>query len=88
MASALFPFLYLPICAFFHFHFPHLFSHPQTPRRLLSDDMKESGMLPVLARCARAFNPKLQPRAHAVDVIMVRDLCVLICPFLNVSGRF
>lgn len=39
--------------------------------RLLHDDMKESGLLPVLARQCRAFNPKYQPRSHAVDVLQV-----------------
>lgn len=34
-------------------------------RRLLHDDLKESGLLPVLVRLIRSFSHKHQPRSHA-----------------------
>ncbi|PSC68202.1 calcium-translocating P-type PMCA-type [Micractinium conductrix] len=38
-------------------------------RRLLHDDLKESGLLPVLARLIKGYNFRFQPRWHAVDLI-------------------
>ncbi|KAL4422339.1 hypothetical protein ABPG75_008536 [Micractinium tetrahymenae] len=38
-------------------------------RRLLHDDLKESGLLPVLARLIKGYNFRFQPRSHAVDLI-------------------
>ena len=52
-------------------YLPHC-SHLPSPNRLLHDDMKESGLLPVLGRLMRDFNPKTQPRSHAADVLLVR----------------
>ena len=41
------------------------------PPRLLHDDLKESGLLPVLARLMKAWDPKHQPRSYATDLIQV-----------------
>ncbi|KAK9830387.1 hypothetical protein WJX72_011470 [[Myrmecia] bisecta] len=38
-------------------------------RRLLHDDMKESGLLPVLGRLIKGFHYKFQPRSHAADLV-------------------
>ena len=35
--------------------------------------MKESGLLPVLSRLMRDFNPKKQPRSYAADILQVID---------------
>lgn len=51
-----------------------VFTSPLFCRRLLSDDMKESGLLSVLSRLMRSFNAKLQPRSHAVDIIQVQSI--------------
>ena len=40
--------------------------------------MKESGLLPVLCRVMRDFNPKKQPRSHAADVLQV-CMCASVC---------
>lgn len=41
------------------------------PCSLLHDTEKDSGLLPVLGRAMRGFNPKLQPRSHAADMMQV-----------------
>ncbi|KAK9842310.1 hypothetical protein WJX81_005935 [Elliptochloris bilobata] len=38
-------------------------------RRLLHDDQKESGLLPVLARLIKTFSHKYQPVSHAGDLV-------------------
>ncbi|KAL4855933.1 Protein timeless [Chlorella vulgaris] len=38
-------------------------------RRLLHDDLKESGLLPVLSRLIKGYNFRFQPRSHAVDLV-------------------
>lgn len=38
-------------------------------RRLLHDDMKESGLLPITARLMRSFSAKHEPRDHAVNLV-------------------
>ena len=37
--------------------------------RLLQDDQKESGLLPVLGRLVKAFSHRHQPRSHAGDLV-------------------
>ena len=44
--------------------------------RLLQDDMKESGLLSVLARLMRMFNARVHPRWHAVDIMQVQCICL------------
>ncbi|GIM10270.1 hypothetical protein Vretimale_14060, partial [Volvox reticuliferus] len=39
-------------------------------RRLLHDDMQESGLLPVLSRLMTSFVPSYQPRSYACDLVM------------------
>ena len=38
-------------------------------RRLLHDDQKDSGLLPVLARLVKGFSHRHQPRSHAGDLV-------------------
>ncbi|KAK9804992.1 hypothetical protein WJX73_009460 [Symbiochloris irregularis] len=38
-------------------------------RRLLQDDQRESGLLPVLARLIKGFSHRHQPRSHAGDLV-------------------
>lgn len=37
--------------------------------RLLQDDQKDSGLLPVLARLVKGFSHRHQPRSHAGDLV-------------------
>lgn len=37
-------------------------------RRLLHDDMKDSGLLPLLGRCVRSFQRRRQTRKEALDL--------------------
>jgi timeless len=46
-------------------------------RRLLHDDMRGSGLLPVVARLVRGYNYRFQPRQHAVDLVEV--LHIVLC---------
>ncbi|KAL6773865.1 hypothetical protein ACKKBG_A22810 [Auxenochlorella protothecoides x Auxenochlorella symbiontica] len=38
-------------------------------RRLLHDDQKDSGLLPVLSRLIRGYNYRFQPRSHALELV-------------------
>ncbi|GAX82511.1 hypothetical protein CEUSTIGMA_g9938.t1 [Chlamydomonas eustigma] len=52
-------------------------------RRLLHDDMKESGLLPVLGRLMRDYNPKQQPRQYATDVMQACHVVLKMYDRLN-----
>ena len=67
------------VCVRMYVFTPHPTPSTYPLPRLLHDDMKESGLLPVLCRVMRDFNPKKQPRSHAADVLQVGvewSLCV------------
>ncbi len=51
----------------------HATLSPRGTRRLLHDDMKETGLLPVLCKSAKTFNARQVSHAHAIDIIMVRE---------------
>ena len=59
---------------------------PKLLRRLLHDDLKESGLLPVLARLVKAFNWRHQPRRHAVDLVAAIHVVLRMLQNLNSSG--
>ncbi len=44
--------------------------------RLFQNDLKESGVLPVLSKCAKTFKPKKQAHSYAEDIIVVSSGCV------------
>lgn len=46
-------------------------------RKLLHDDQKDSGLMPVLSRLIRGYNYRFQPRSHAID--LVETLHVVLC---------
>lgn len=54
--------------------------------RLLHDDMKESGLLPVLARQMREYNHRHQPRSHAADLAEAVHIVLRMLDRLNRSG--
>ena len=56
------------------------------PCRLLHDDLKESGLLPVLARLVKGFNWRHQPRRHALDLVAAVHVVLRMLHHLNSSG--
>ncbi|KAL0021485.1 hypothetical protein WJX79_010302 [Trebouxia sp. C0005] len=54
-------------------------------RRLLHDDMKESGLLPVVGRLLKNFNFAYQPRSHAVDLVQALHIILRMLDRLNAS---
>ncbi|GAB4821374.1 hypothetical protein N2152v2_008420 [Parachlorella kessleri] len=52
-------------------------------RRLMHDDLKESGLLPVLSRLIRDYNFRFQPRSHAVDLVETLHIVLGILDRLN-----
>lgn len=54
--------------------------------RLLHDDMKESGLLPVVGRLLKNFNFAYQPRSHAVDLVQALHIILRMLDRLNASG--
>lgn len=56
------------------------------PHRLLHDDMKESGLLPVTGRLLKSFNFAYQPRSHAVDLVLALHVILRMLDRLNTSG--
>ena len=56
------------------------------PYRLLHDDMKESGLLPVTGRLLKSFNFAYQPRSHAVDLVQALHVILRMLDRLNTSG--
>lgn len=54
--------------------------------RLLHDDMKESGLLPVTGRLLKSFNFAYQPRSHAVDLVQALHVILRMLDRLNASG--
>lgn len=56
--------------------------------RLLHDDLKESGLLPVLARLVKAFNYRHQPRRHAADLVSAVHVVLRMLHHLNSSGAY
>ncbi|KAL0032107.1 hypothetical protein WJX77_005423 [Trebouxia sp. C0004] len=54
-------------------------------RRLLHDDMKESGLLPVVGRLLKNFNFGYQPRSHAVDLVQALHIILHMLDRLNAS---
>ena len=55
-------------------------------QRLLHDDLKESGLLPVLARLVKAFNWRHQSRRHATDLVAAVHVVLRMLHHLNSSG--
>lgn len=56
--------------------------------RLLHDDMKESGLLPVTGRLLKSFNFAYQPRSHAVDLVQALHVILRMLDRLNTSGTW
>ena len=54
--------------------------------RLLHDDMKDSGLLPVLARLVKAYSARHSPRAYAVDLVVALHTTLRLLTRLNTSG--
>ncbi|KAL3161372.1 hypothetical protein ABBQ32_010265 [Trebouxia sp. C0010 RCD-2024] len=54
-------------------------------RRLLHDDMKESGLLPVTGRLLKSFNFAYQPRSHAVDLVQALHVILRMLDRLNTT---
>ena len=52
----------------------------------MHDDMKESGLLPVLGRLLKAFNFAFQPRSHACDLVQALHVVLRMLDRLNASG--
>lgn len=60
----------------------------EVPRRLLHDDQKESGFLPVLARLIKTFSHKHQPLSHAGDLVEAVHLVLRTLERLSRQGTF
>lgn len=58
------------------------------PCRLLHDDQKESGFLPVLARLVKMFSHKHQPLSHAGDLVEAVHLVLRTLERLSRQGTF
>lgn len=56
------------------------------PCRLLHDDMKESGLLPVTGRLLKSFNFAFQPRSHAADLVQALHVILRMLDRLNTTG--
>jgi hypothetical protein len=54
--------------------------------RLLHDDMKDSGLLPVLARLVKGYSARHSPRPYAVDVVVALHTTLRLLTRLNTSG--
>lgn len=54
--------------------------------RLLHDDMKDSGLLPVLARLVKGYSARHSPRHYAVDVVAALHTTLRLLTRLNTSG--
>ena len=56
-------------------------------RRLLHDDQKESGLLPVLARLIKQFDRKYQSREHANDLVQCLHVVLRMLKRLGREGQ-
>ena len=56
--------------------------------RLLHDDQKESGLLPVLARLIKTFSHKFQPLSHAGDLVETLHLVLRLLERLSNQGAW
>ncbi len=54
--------------------------------RLLHDDQKESGLLPVLARLIKQFDRKYQSREHANDLVQCLHVVLRMLERLGKEG--
>lgn len=57
-------------------------------RRLLHDDAKDSGLLPVVSRLIRGYNYRFQPRSTAIDLIETLHAILSVLDRLSESGSF
>ena len=55
-------------------------------RRLLHDDQKESGLLPVLSRLIKQFVFKHQSREHANDLVQALHVVLRLLERLSCNG--
>ena len=55
-------------------------------RRLLHDDQKESGLLPVLARLIKQFVFKYQSKEHAKDLVQALHVVLRLLERLSRNG--
>lgn len=62
-------------------------AHADHVCRLLHDDMKESGLLPVVSRLIKSFNQKFQPRSHGADLVETAHLVLRMLERLNSTGE-
>ena len=60
--------------------------HPTLRCRLLHDDQKESGLLPVLSRLLKGFSFKHQPRSHAEDIVEAIHITLRLLERLSKQG--
>ncbi len=54
--------------------------------RLLHDDQKESGLLPVLGRLIKGFNFNHQNRSHAADLVEALHVVLRLLERLSSAG--
>ena len=57
-------------------------------RRLLHDDQKESGLLPVLSRLIKQFVFKYQSKEHAKDLVQALHVVLRLLERLSRNGLF
>ena len=57
-------------------------------RRLLHDDQKESGLLPVLARLIKQFVFKYQSKEHAKDLVQALHVVLRLLERLSRNGPY
>ena len=60
--------------------------HPTARCRLLHDDQKESGLLPVLSRLLKGFSFKHQPRSHAKEIVEAIHITLRLLERLSKQG--
>ena len=65
----------------------HMKDSMPCPCRLLHDDMKESGLLPVVGRLLKSFSFAFQPRSHAMDLVETLHVILRMLDRLNASGQ-
>ena len=55
--------------------------------RLLHDDQKESGLLPVLGRLLKTYSFRHQPRSHAAEVVQAIHITLRLLERLSRQGN-
>ena len=55
--------------------------------RLLHDDQKDSGLLPVLSRMLKNFSFRYQPRSHAAEIVEALHITLRLLERLSQKGE-